>query len=240
MSGFLNKMPQNYLDDMLVRLAHHSAGIEGNTISLPATVSIILNGTLPISSGATVLEFYEIENQRQAFSNMLDHLESNARLSVSIIQEVHADLTDRLQYDKGQFKKNENLIIGAEFQTASPSETPFLVQQLVDNLEYRLENAATDEEKLERILDAHIQFERIHPFSDGNGRTGRVIMNYSLLQEGFPPLIIEKETKATYIELLAKQDLDGFMSFAKEILAKEQKRMKAFQNMDQEQIKQIE
>ena len=110
----------------------------------------------------------------------------------------------------------------------------------MDNLEYRLDNAATDEEKLERILDAHIQFERIHAFSDGNGRTGRVIMNYSLLQEGFPPLIIEKETKATYIELLAKQDLDGFMSFAKEILAKEQKRMKAFQNMDQEQIKQIE
>ncbi|MGB9342096.1 Fic family protein [Trichococcus sp.] len=240
MSGFLNKIPQNYLDDMLVRLAHHSAGIEGNTISLPATVSIILNGTLPISSGATVREFYEIENHKQAFSNMLDHLESNDTLSVSIIKEVHADLTDRLQYDKGQFKKNENLIIGAEFQTASPSETPFLVQQLVDNQEYRLENAATDEEKLESILDTHIQFERIHPFSDGNGRTGRVIMNYSLLQEGFPPLIIEKETKATYIELLAKQDLDGFMSFAKEILAKEQKRMKAFQNMDQEQIKQIE
>ena len=240
MSGFLNKIPQNYLDDMLVRLAHHSAGIEGNTISLPATVSIILNGTLPISRGAPVREFYEIENHKQAFSNMLDHLESNDPLSVSIIKEVHADLTDRLQYDKGQFKKNENLIIGAEFQTASPSETPFLVQQLVDNQEYRLENAATDEEKLESILDAHIQFERIHPFSDGNGRTGRVIMNYSLLQEGFPPLIIEKETKATYIELLAKQDVNGFMSFAKEILAKEQKRMKAFQNMDQEQIKQIE
>ena len=240
MSGFLNKIPQNYLDDMLVRLAHHSAGIEGNTISLPATVSIILNGTLPISSGATVREFYEIENHKQAFSNMLDHLESNDTLSVSIIKEVHADLTDRLQYDKGQFKKNENLIVGAEFQTASPSETPFLVQQLVDNQEYRLENAATDEEKLESILDTHIQFERIHPFSDGNGRTGRMLMNYSLLQKGFPPLIIEKETKATYIELLAKQDLDGFMSFAKEILAKERKRMGTFQNMDQEQIKQIE
>jgi len=240
MSGFLNEIPQNYLDDTLVRLAHHSAGIEGNTISLPATVSIILNGTLPISSGATVREFYEIENHKQAFSNMLDHLESNDTLSVSIIKELHADLTDRLQYDKGQFKKNENQIIGAEFQTASPGETPFLVQQLVDNLEYRLENAAIDEVKLEGILNTHIQFERIHPFSDGNGRTGRMLMNYSLLQEGFPPLIIEKEAKAIYIELLAKQDLGGFMSFAKEILAKEKKRMKAFQNMDQEQIKLVE
>ena len=132
MSGFLNKIPQNYLDDMLVRLAHHSAGIEGNTISLPATVSIILNGTLPISSGATVREFYEIDNHKQAFANMLGHLDNNDTLSVSIIKEIHADLTDRLQYDKGQFKKNENQIIGAEFRTASPSETPFLIQQLVD------------------------------------------------------------------------------------------------------------
>ena len=237
MSGFLNKIPRDYLDDMLVRLAHHSAGIEGNTISLPATVSIILNGTLPISSGATVREFYEIENHKQAFSNMLDHLENNDTLSVSIIKGIHADLTDRLQYDKGQFKKNENLIIGAEFQTASPSETPFLVQQLVDNLDYRLENATTEEKKLESVLDTHIQFERIHPFSDGNGRTGRMLMNYSLLQEGFPPLIIEKETKATYVELLAKQDVSGFLSFAKEILAKEQKRMQAFLNMAQEKIK---
>ena len=62
-------------------------------------------------------------------------------------------------------------------------------------------------------------------------------MNYLLLQEGFPPLIIEKETEAIYIELLAKQDLNGFMSFANAILVKEQKRMQAFQNMDQEKIK---
>jgi Fic family protein len=232
----LKKIPQDYLDDMLVRLAHHSAGIEGNTISLPATVSIILNGILPVSGGATVREFYEIENHKIAFSNLLDHLENNDKLSVAIIKEIHADLTDRLQYDKGQFKKKENMIIGAEFQTATPGETPFLIQQLVDKLEYGLENAATEEEQLESILDTHIQLEGIHPFSDGNGRTGRMLMNYSLLQEGFPPLIIEKETKAIYIEILAKQDLNGFMSFANEILAKEQNRMQAFQNMNEENI----
>ena len=99
MSGILKKIPQDYLDDMLVRLAHHSAGIEGNTISLPATVSIILNGILPVSGGATVREFYEIENHKIAFYNLMDHLENNDKLSVSIIKEIHADLTDRLQYD---------------------------------------------------------------------------------------------------------------------------------------------
>lgn len=61
-------------------------------------------------------------------------------------------------------------------------------------------------------------------------------MVYSLLQEGFPLIIIKKETKAQYIEFLANQDVDGFLQFAKEILDKEQKRLQAFQNMDNEQI----
>lgn len=230
-------LTRNYFDDILVRLAHHSAGLEGNTISLPATVSIIVNGTLPISSGVTVREFYEIENHKQAFEHMINHLTNGDKLSIDIIKEIHSDLTDRLQYDKGQFKKNENMILGAEFQTASPAETPMLISQLVDNLNYRLEHAKEKEDKLKAILDTHIQFERIHPFSDGNGRTGRMIMNYSLLQEWFPPLIIEKETKAQYIKVLATQDVEGFFQFAKEGLDKEQKRMQAFQNMDKEQIK---
>lgn len=129
------------------------------------------------------------------------------------------------------------MIIGAEFQTASPAETPVLIMQLVDNLQYRLDNAKTNDDKLLSILDTHIQFERIHPFSDGNGRTGRMTMVYSLLQEGFPPLIIEKESKAQYIEFLGNQDVDGFVQFAKETLEKEQKRMQGFQNMEQEKTR---
>lgn len=207
--NILHTFSKDYLDDILVRLAHHSAGIEGNTISLPATVSIIVNGTLPMSGKATVREFYEIENHKHAFDNILTHLINEETLTIDIIKEIHADLTDRLQYNRGQFKKNENMILGAEFQTASPSETPYLMTQLIDNLTYRLEVAESDDDKLLAILDTHIQFERIHPFSDGNGRTGRMVLNYSLLQQGFPPLIIEKE----------------------------QKRMQRFQNMEQEKIR---
>ncbi len=74
MSNSLKKITSEYFEDILVRLAHHSAGIEGNTISLPATVSIIVNGTLPTSSGATVREFYEIENHKQDFERITSHL----------------------------------------------------------------------------------------------------------------------------------------------------------------------
>ena len=64
---FIKKIPQDYLDVLLVCLAYHLVVIEGKTRSLPATVSIILNGTLPVSGGAIVREFYEIENQKKLF-----------------------------------------------------------------------------------------------------------------------------------------------------------------------------
>ena len=64
-----------------------------------------------------------------------------------------------------------------------------------------------------------------------------MVFNYSLLQNGFPPLVIEKETEDEYIEFLGNQDLDGFYKFALELLEKEQKRLLAFQNQEQEQIK---
>ena len=64
---------QDYLDDVLVRIAYHSSGIEGNTISLPETVSIILESSLP-TSRKSIREFYEIENHKQAFSYILDLL----------------------------------------------------------------------------------------------------------------------------------------------------------------------
>lgn len=114
-----------------------------------------------------------------------------------------------------------------------------LISQLVDTLNYRLEHAKTDEDKLVAVLDTHIQFEKVHPFSVGNGRTGRMIMNYSLLQERFPPLIIEKETTVQYVELLATQDVDSFLAFAKTTLDKESKRMVTFKSMNQEIIKEI-
>ena len=64
-----------------------------------------------------------------------------------------------------------------------------------------------------------------------------MVFNYSLLQNGFPPLVIEKETKDEYSEFLGNQDLNGFYKFALELLEKEQKRLLAFQNQEQEQIK---
>ena len=218
---------QDYLDDILVRMAYHSSGIEGNTISLPETVSIILEGTLP-SQGKSIREFYEIENHRQAFTRLLTAVTNQEALSMDLVKDIHQELMDRLQHDRGQFKTMQNAIIGAEFRTASPQEVPFLIQQWVDNVVYRLDLAKVEDDILSIIAESHIEFERIHPFSDGNGRTGRLIMLYLSIKYLGAPVIISKDDRAIYMEKLANQDAKGLTVLLKKSLDFERERQNNF------------
>lgn len=99
--------------------------------------------------------------------------------------------------------------------------------QWLNNYEYLIENAKTEEDKIRIILEKHIEFERIHPFNDG---TGRMIMLYSLLENNLPPIIISKELKPRYILGLAEQDTNLLYDLVKPLIKKEKDRMQKFQN----------
>ena len=224
----IEKLTKEYLDDLLVRLAHHSSAIEGNTITLNQTVSIILNDTIPGSINKR--EFYEVENHKQAFEYIQHNLLNREKLSLGVIKEIHRLLLDHLDFNRGNFKNISNAIVGAEFDTASPEQTPNLMYQWLNNYEYLMENAKTEEEKIRIILEKHIEFERIHPFNDGNGRTGRMIMLYSLLENNLPPIIISKELKPRYILGLAEQNTNLLYDLVQPLIDKEKDRMQKFQN----------
>lgn len=224
----IEKLTKEYLDDLLVRLAHHSSAIEGNTITLNQTVSIILNDTIPGSINKK--EFYEVENHKQAFEYIQHNLLNREKLSLGVIKEIHRLLLDHLDFNRGNFKNISNAIVGAEFDTAGPEQTPNLMYQWLNNYEYLMENAKTEEEKIRIILEKHIEFERIHPFNDGNGRTGRMIMLYSLLENNLLPIIISKELKPRYILGLAEQDTNLLYDLVQPLIDKEKDRMQKFQN----------
>ncbi|WKB35211.1 hypothetical protein QS257_16395 [Terrilactibacillus sp. S3-3] len=136
------QLPKDYLDDVLVRLAHHSTAIEGNTLTLAETASIILYNSLPATNrNVDLREIYEVKNHEQAFDYILSELGNEHPLTIGTIKTIYAALTDRLQHDRGQFESSENAIVGAEFQTASTAETPLLMQKWVDNLNDRLDQA---------------------------------------------------------------------------------------------------
>ncbi|PID63579.1 MAG: cell filamentation protein Fic [Gammaproteobacteria bacterium] len=208
--NIFQQMNDDYLDDLTVRLSHHSTAIEGNTISLNDTATIILNDTLPTRTRISKREFYEVENHGRAVQFILDELVNNKPLDLYGVQKINELLLDRLIRHAGKFKTQENAIRGADFETAPPSQTPFLCHQWFDNTMYRLEHANSDEEKIKEILSSHIDFERIHPFQDGNGRTGRLVMFYLMLQENMYPFVITKEDKNHYLDVLSHKDISGF------------------------------
>ena len=98
----------------------------------------------------------------------------------------------------------------------------------IENLNYRLELCKNNNEKLLEILHSHIEFERIHPFSDGNGRTGRLIMLYLCFQEKISPFVIEKSDRALYMNYLREQNTDIIFERVRELQDFEERRMKQF------------
>ena len=227
-------LPREYIDDLLVRIAYHSSAIEGNTISLADTVTILLHETIP--GKVSKREFYEIENHKQALEYVIDQLENNESLSLNIVRGIHTQLMDHLNFDRGMWKTHDNAIVGADFNTASAHDVPYLMKQWIDNINYRLHQSKTDEEKIKHILEMHIDFERIHPFSDGNGRTGRLLIIYSLLEHDISPIIIPVDLKPDYIRFLANKDSEGLYNLLYPIALEESKRRKAFENKEKTSI----
>ena len=79
-----------------------------------------------------------------------------------------------------------------------------------------------------KVARYHIEFEKIHPFEDGNGRTGRLLINYELIKNNLPPVVIEKEGRVKYFEFLRNNDIKGFAEWLKELSIREEERMKKF------------
>ena len=222
----IKKINYEYFLDLSVRMTHHSNAIEGNTLTLNETATIILDGTIP--GNKSVREVFEVLNHKRAIDYMISELENDKKLDIYVIKSINKEILDRLNDNAGNFKRNGNAIIGANFETSTPSQAPIFTKNWIENLNYKLELCKNDDEKLLEILNSHIEFERIHPFSDGNGRTGRLIMMYLCFQEKISPFVLEKEDRALYMSYLREQNVDIIFEKVKELQKFEQKRIEKF------------
>ncbi len=215
-----------YFLDLSVRMTYHSNAIEGNTLTLNKTAAIILDSTIPGSK--SVREVFEVLNHKKAIDYIISELENEKKLDIYMIKNINKEILDRLNDNAGNFKNSSNAIIGADFETSTPSQAPVLTKNWIENLNYRLELCKTDDEKLSEILNSHIEFERIHPFSDGNGRTGRLIMLYLCFQEKMSPFVIEKNDRALYMNYLREQNVEIIFERVKELQEFEDNRLTQF------------
>ena len=223
----MEKLPFEYMEDILVRMAHHSTAIEGNTLTQAETISILIHNFIPRDMSER--EYYEVKNYRKAFNTLL---EADRKITTELIKKYNKDIMENLHDLNGKFKTTQNLILGAEFEPTKPYLVPFEIEDWCNNLSYRLDNAKTNEEKVEIIIDQHIKFEKIHPFNDGNGRTGRLLIIHSCLKEDLEPIIIPKEEKGKYINLLASENLKELTKWALQLQEKERDRIEKFSNKE--------
>lgn len=204
---------KEYWDDLLVRTAHHSTAIEGNRLSLDDAKRILLGGCS--MEGLDSREYYEIANYKPLFEYLLAM--SDRDIAVEVVKDIHRILMTEILYNCGEFKATQNLIWGANFTPVKPYEVPFAIQRWCDDLAFRLEHATDDTAKLLAIMDQHIKFERIHPFSDGNGRTGRALILYACFKENLTPFVIPYESRERYLTLLKEENGVGLCEFAREL-----------------------
>lgn len=226
------KYPQEYLNDVVTRFAYHSNRIEGNKLTRGQTRAIVLNETVTVTGyeGVSLKDIYEADNQRRAFDHMLHLAANNEPLSIDTILSLQFDLTKNTLATAGKFKTNDNFIVGSDFHTTPKQLTPIEVKQWAENTEYQLKHAKTNDDYLKTLIDSHIQFERIHPFDDGNGRTGRDLINLKLMEHKLPLLVIDSQDKPFYLTALADQNTNALFDYAKDKLKNENARYQSYVN----------
>ena len=168
------KASNDYLDDLLVRTAHHSTAIEGNTLTQGEVKSILIDGYIP--RAMNLGELNEVINYKSFMQYIRDNLDNLPPLSLERIKKIHfLPCQNAIDGVAGTFKTIPNMIIGASFTPTQPYMVITELQEWILNLEAQLESQAK-EGIIEAICRQHIAVERIHPFSDGNGRVGRALM----------------------------------------------------------------
>lgn len=180
-------------------MAYNSNKIEGSTLTPEQTASLFDNGTLPKSDDYyRAKDVEEMNGHFLMFNYMLDSLELD--LSEDIIKKFHYELKSGVFEDRangyaiGDYKKRPNMI--GMYKTTLPSEVN-------DEMKSLLEWYSGKEKTIETLAEFHARFVSIHPFQDGNGRTGRMILyRESLRYDSLQPFIILDEDRNEYLESL--------------------------------------
>lgn len=220
-------LPQEYFDDLMVRMAHHSTAIEGNTLTQGETKSVLIDGYVP--RAIELRELNEVLNYKSFTKHMIADLQAGREVTTEYIKEIHGILCrEAIESVPGRFKTQPNMVIGADFIPSPPYRVPMDMENWVQDLKVQLEYAKTEKDVVAAVCRQHFAFERIHPFSDGNGRVGRALLVYSCLQSGILPIVIPVSQKKRYINYLNNMDLDGLVAFSLELMEEEKQRMEAF------------
>jgi Fic family protein len=170
-------------------MVYNSNAIENSTLTLKDTEDILLRNI--IKKDHNIREIYEAKNLANITESLLKN--PTAPLSIELILDLHKILLAGIRDDwAGRFRRNKEWVRIGGHVGANPDFVPGLMDELVDGYVQQHNRYFLD-----KIAWFHAEFETIHPFNDGNGRMGRVLINWQLMSLGYPPIIIQNKSKHT-------------------------------------------
>ena len=189
-------------EEFIIEYTYNSNAIEGNTLTLRETDMVLRGLTI---DRKPLKDHMEAVGHKEAFDFVRDLVKEQVPLSESIIKQIHYLVLAYKREDRGVYRRVPVKIMGAKHEPVQP----YLIQPKMEQL---LEDYRNNTDHIiPRLARFHIEFEAIHPFIDGNGRTGRMLVNLELMKAGYPPIDIKFADRISYYnafdEYHAKHDL---------------------------------
>ncbi len=187
---------QQLYEQLRVFLTYHSNAIEGNTLTLRETQLVVEYGLT--AGGHTLREYTEATNHAHAFAE-LQHLGTAATpITIEMVLRLHQLVMQQLIATAGRFRTIPVFIRGVVHRPPPASEVPLLMAQWV----HWVNEGGQVYPPVVRAAIAHHEFEAVHPFEDGNGRVGRLLLNLMLMRDGYPPALLLRDWRLAYMQAL--------------------------------------
>lgn len=198
-------------EEFVVEYTYNSNAIEGNTLTLRET-DLVLRG-LTIDQ-KPLKDHMEAVGHKEAFEYVSELVKENVPISESVIKQIHYLVLADKKEDRGAYRRVPVKIMGAQHQPVQPYLIIPKMEELLWDYSENKEHIVT---KLARF---HIEFEGIHPFIDGNGRTGRLLVNLELMKAGYPPINIKFTDRISYYNAFDEYYVKHNLSAMENLFAK--------------------
>lgn len=185
---------QRLRDEFIIETTYNSNAIEGNTLTLRETALILQEGITiaekPLRDHLDAIGF------KDAFYYIIDLASHNTPLTEETIKTIHSLVLMNDRENRGKYRNVPVRILGA---LHTPPQ-PYMVQPAIEQLIRQYAEWKQEKHIIEAVALLHLEFESIHPFIDGNGRTGRLLLNFELIKSGFLPVDIKFTDRRKYYD----------------------------------------
>lgn len=193
---------EDYYQDFVVRLTRESNAIEGSSLSIGQTLSILFDIDLGINLyNVKPREILEAINHKKAMDYLFKYIKEDKPFNSDLIKDLNEIILDGIM-PGGYYRSNQVIIRGSSHIPPAPHKIHNQMEDLIFDVNQKSKLT------LEDLSCFHLNFEKIHPFNDGNGRTGRLLINYFLLKQNDYLLVIKNSDRTTYLDCLEQEDIN--------------------------------